>query len=191
MIFKIILKYLGGYYGLRTKILNSKGLVSLFYKFVLKGVQHEFGAYLPTNNTILSPINFPHGLYGIFISGGSKIGKNCTMFQQVTIGSNTLIDSKGIGYPTIGDNCYIGAGAKIIGNVTIGNNCRVGANSVVTENVPDNCVVVSGKQIVIQKDNLINRNYQFSKKGFGYKQDGKFIIEANPVYLEIAKKLKC
>lgn len=77
--------------------------------------------------------NLPHGVSGIFISSGSKIGRNAVIFQQVTIGSVTTLDSKSQGSPIIGDNCYIGAGAKIIGNIKIGNNVRIGANCVYTK----------------------------------------------------------
>jgi serine O-acetyltransferase len=44
---------------------------------------------------------FPHGIKGIFVSSGAKIGKACVIFQQVTIGSNTLEGSKGYGSPLI------------------------------------------------------------------------------------------
>lgn len=94
---------------------------------------------------------FPHGLHGVFISTKSVIGKNCVIFHQVTIGSNTLPDSKGNGAPIIGDNCFIGAGAKIIGNVKIGNNVRIGANCIVVKDVPDNAVVVMQSARVIEK----------------------------------------
>lgn len=53
------------------------------------------------------------------------------------------------GVPTIGNNCLIGAGAKIIGNVHIGNNVRIGANAIVVDDVPDNCTVVMNKPRVI------------------------------------------
>ena len=76
------------------------------------------------------------------LSGAAKIGSNCTIFHQVTIGSNTLEGSKHQGAPVIGDNVFIGCGAKIIGGVHIGNNVCVGANCVVTRDVPDNCTVV-------------------------------------------------
>ena len=106
----------------------------------------------------------PHGLNGIFISDGATIGKNCVIFHQVTIGSNTLEDSKGRGAPTIGDNVYIGAGAKIIGRVKIGNNVRIGANCVVVENIPDNCVVVLNKPRILQKSNIINKFIVYDHK---------------------------
>lgn len=84
----------------------------------------------------------PHGFHGIHISSGAKIGKNVTIFQNVTIGSNTLKESSRKGAPTIGDNVLIGAGAAIIGNVNIGNNCRIGANCIVVKDMAPNTVAV-------------------------------------------------
>ena len=116
----------------------------------------------------------PHGLLGIFISGGARIGKNCVIFQHVTIGSNTLVDSKSNGAPTIGDNCYIGAGAKIIGKLKIGNNVRIGANAVVVTDIPDNSVVVLNKPKIIHKENMDNKFYHILNGQYGYHLDGKF-----------------
>jgi serine O-acetyltransferase len=55
----------------------------------------------------------------------------------VTIGFNQRGKNKG--YPTIGDNVYIGPGAKIFGKITIGNNVAIGANAVVNSDVPSIC----------------------------------------------------
>lgn len=57
------------------------------------------------------------------------------------------------GAPEIGDNCYIGAGAKIIGNIVIGDNVKIGANCVVVEDIPDNCTVVLEKPRIIRRNN--------------------------------------
>jgi serine O-acetyltransferase len=151
-----------------------------FYLFLNRGFQHETNSYLPFETKIAGPVHFVHGIYGIFISGGAVIGKNCMIFQQVTIGSNMLIDSKGFGSPVIGDNCLIGAGAKVIGNVRVGNNCRIGANAVVTTDLPDNSVCVAGKPVIIQKENLINRIYAISSQGWGYVENGRFVVETDP-----------
>jgi serine O-acetyltransferase len=114
---------------------------------------------------------FPHGVKGIFVSGGARIGENCVIFQQVTIGSVTHPDAKRAGSPQIGDNVYIGAGAKIVGQVTVGDNVRIGANAVVYKDVPDNCVVVGGEQRVIQKsESLDNRFYVFDGARFRREQ---------------------
>ena len=51
--------------------------------------------------------------------------------------------------PHIGDNVFIGAGAKILGDIKIGNNVKIGANAVVTKDVPDNCTVVGNPAVII------------------------------------------
>lgn len=132
----------------------------------------KMGSYIGNPRCFESRPVFPHGIAGIFISGGAHIGRNCVIFQQVTIGSNGLPDSKGYGFPSIGDNVLIGAGAKIIGNVTIGSHCRIGANAVVTTDIPDNCVVVMGPPRVIQKSNLKNAFYTTGADGMMYIDEG-------------------
>ena len=101
----------------------------------------------------------PHGLAGIFISHGASIGPGCTIFHQVTVGSNTLPDSRGRGAPAIGKNVYIGAGAKIIGGVTVGDNARIGANCVVTSDVPAGATVVLPAPRVILHDGPRDNNF--------------------------------
>jgi serine O-acetyltransferase len=68
------------------------------------------------------------------------MGNNITIESDVTIGKNFDLASPGGGYPCIGDNVMIGAGAKIIGKITIGDNCLIGANAVVIKDVPANSV---------------------------------------------------
>jgi serine O-acetyltransferase len=120
------------------------------------------------------------------VSGGSKIGKNCVILQQVTIGSIALPDSNGIGSPTIGDNCYIGAGAMIIGNITVGNNVRIGANTTVYKDVPDNSIVVSAvqKNIPASKE-LDNKFYTYKNGKRVFFDEGKFKEVTDPKILKI------
>lgn len=110
------------------------------------------GSYIGSGAKFASAPIFPHGITGIFISTGAVIGKECVIFHQVTIGSNTLKDSSKNGSPVIGDNVYIGAGAKIIGSVKVGDNCRIGANCVVVKDVPNNTTIVSQPARFINKD---------------------------------------
>jgi len=120
---------------------------------------------------------FPHGYFGIFISSTAKIGSNVVIFQQVTIGSNSLAGNKKSGSPTIGDNVYIGAGAKIIGNVVVGDNCRIGANAVVYQDMPANSVAVSSPTKIIQKQNLDNRFITYRNGEKVFFKDGLWIGE--------------
>lgn len=68
-----------------------------------------------------------------------KIGKNCQILPLVLFGRKRPNDPD----PSInmGDNCYIGVGAKILGPVNIGNNVTIAAGAVVLDDIPDNAVV--------------------------------------------------
>ena len=138
-------------------------------------------SYIGINTKFDTIPYLPHGLSGIFISDQTKIGKNAVIFQDVTIGAIRTKGSKNIGNPTIGDNCYIGAGAKIIGNVKIGNNCRIGANAVVYEDMEDNSVAVCSPTIIKKKkETLDNRFYVLRPNGdIEYYDNGVFKKETN------------
>ena len=62
---------------------------------------------------------------GVVINGSVCSGSNVFVEHQVTIGAERRQS------PTIGDNVFIGAGAKVIGPVVIGNDAKVGANAAV------------------------------------------------------------
>ena len=87
-----------------------------------------------------------HG-FGVVLNGGAKIGKNCTMYHGVTVGT---IDNKS--KPQIGDDVFIGAGAKILGKVRVGNHVKIGAGAIVVNDVPDNSTVVGPKASVVHKE---------------------------------------
>lgn len=139
----------------------ESGVIATVYDHYI----HKEGSYIGISSHFENKPYFPHGIMGIFISDMTRIGKNAVIFQQVTIGADRLTDSDNQGNPTIGDNVYIGAGAKIIGNVTIGNNCRIGANAVVYKDMPDNSVAVCSPTRIIQKENLDNRFVVATKDG--------------------------
>ncbi len=80
-----------------------------------------------------------HGA-GVVIGETTIIGDNCTIYQGVTLGGTGK--EKGKRHPTIGNNVFIGSGAKILGNITIGNNAKIGANSVVLHDIPPNTTAV-------------------------------------------------
>jgi serine O-acetyltransferase len=46
--------------------------------------------------------------------------------------------------PTIGDNVFIGPGAKLFGEINIGDNVMIGANAVVTKSFEEGCCRIAG-----------------------------------------------
>mgnify|MGYP000044239083 FL=1 len=60
--------------------------------------------------------------------------------------------------PSIGDNCFIGAGAKIFGKITIGDNVAIGVNAVVNKDVESNVAVAGVPAKVI---NNVGTNGRF------------------------------
>lgn len=66
----------------------------------------------------------------IVVNGKSRIGANCTINACVNIGAKAGFDMQ---VPIIGNNVYIGPGAKIYGDITIADGCAIGANSVVNK----------------------------------------------------------
>lgn len=93
------------------------------------------GADIPLNCQLGGGLLLPHP-NGVVIGPKAVVGKNCLIFQQVTLGS------RGEGAPVIGDHVDIGAGAKILGTITVGDNAKIGANSVVLKDVPAGKTVV-------------------------------------------------
>jgi len=120
---------------------------------------------------------FPHGPLGVFISRNAVIGKNCVIMQQVTIGSNPLADSKLQGSPVIGDNVFIGAGAKIVGGIRIGNNCRIGANVTISGNLPENTLAVCSTPRSINISHLDNLHFLEADGNRFCCADGKWVRE--------------
>ena len=80
---------------------------------------------------------------------GESIGERCRVAQQVTIGY-----ADGPRLPRIGNNVYIGAGARVLGDVTVGDNVIIGANAVVTKDVPPNCTVVGVPAYIVRRDGV-------------------------------------
>ncbi len=80
-----------------------------------------------------------HGT-GVVIGETSIIGKNCTLYQGVTLGGTGKDTGKR--HPTLCDNVMISAGAKILGPIVLGEGCKIGANSVVLKDVPAGATVV-------------------------------------------------
>lgn len=86
----------------------------------------------------------------LIINGNAKIGMWCDIHQGVVIGTDNSPGDENL-VPTIGDNVWIGPGAKIFGDIKIGSNVVIGANSIVNKSFPSN-TTIAGIPAKIIKD---------------------------------------
>lgn len=115
-------------YALRPFYIIFKRLIEI-YSGISLSAQAIFGDGLYINH------------FGSIFIGAVKVGENCNLAHEVTLGVAGRGDKKGL--PTLGNRVYVAPGAKIIGKITIGNDVAIGANAVVTKSIPD-CAVVIG-----------------------------------------------
>ena len=107
-------------------------------------------SYIPYTAEIGEGTLFGYKGIGVIIHANAKIGRDCTIGSNVTIGgrggSSNLknriseYDRVRRDVPVIGDRVHISTGAKIIGSVVIGNDVTIGANAVVVTDVPSGAV---------------------------------------------------
>jgi len=116
-------------------------IISCISRF-FTGIEIHPGAQIGKNFFI------DHGT-GVVIGETTIIGDNVTLYHGVTLGGRTSNAQKR--HPTIGDNVYIGAGAKILGNIKIGKNVKIGAGAIVINDLEEQKTVVASVAKEINK----------------------------------------
>ena len=118
--------------------LSPLALVSLWLNRVINGCVIGAGAKFDEGFVVMHPV-------GVVINSKVCGGKNVIIESGVVIG-----DEKGQA-PVLGNNIFVGAGAKIIGGITIGDNVKIGANAVVVKDLPSNVTAVGVPAKIINK----------------------------------------
>jgi|SRR5690606_13539258 len=119
---------------------------SRFLKSVAKGINkrliQKHGIEIMLGADIAEGLRLSH-MQGIVIFKTVKIGRNFTVRQNTTIGSDFKSELPMI----IGSNVDVGANSCIIGNgVVIGDDVTIGAMSFVNKSVPSGCVYLTEKK---------------------------------------------
>jgi serine O-acetyltransferase len=97
----------------------------LYFRLHLKGQRLGF---LIFPNVFGPGLAIPHR-GSIMVSPNAHVGENCRIHVGSQIGSEVRFGDRA---PTIGNNVYIGPGAKLFGDLVIGDEVAIGANAVVT-----------------------------------------------------------
>ena len=150
--FEILLRKNEYYTNVKKGVLSKISFA--YYKYKFHKLSVKLGFSIPVN-VFDEGLSIAH--YGsIVVNQNARVGKNCRIQENVTIGSTDGNDEA----PTIGDNVFIASGVRVIGNITIGDRVSIGANAIVTKSFEENHITIAGvpaKKISDNgSDNFIN-----------------------------------
>jgi len=118
--------------------LNRKGLkkIAILLYYRLKSAHAlDLSLYAEIN----PGLKFVHA-FNIVVGPGVNIGKNCVIFNSVTLGNSNpgWKKEKNVNkeMPTIGDRTVLCPGVRVIGDIVVGDDVFIGANSVVFKDIP-------------------------------------------------------
>ena len=132
-------------FGIKIAFNLNKTLFSKKCKALIKCCDIEDLDYILSQGT-----KFTH-MTGIVINKDVRIGKNCIIRHNVTIGQGNYNEEKKRCYPILGDRVNIGAGAIIIGGIDISDDAIIGAGAVVVKDVPKGATVVGNPARIIKQ----------------------------------------
>lgn len=135
--YEILLRKCEYYTNCKKGIVNKVILRYYKYKRNKLGIKCCFSIPI---NIIDKGLSIAH-VGPIIINSGAKIGQNCRIHVGVNIGTEA---GKKAEAPIIGNNVYIGPGAKLFGKIKIGNNIAIGANAVVNKEFLEDGITIAG-----------------------------------------------
>lgn len=112
-------------------IARTQGFVSFLLSCRLRS---RYGVIISDRAVIGDDVQLMH-YPGVIVGMGVAVGARTKLYQHVTLGQNHG------GYPTIGEDVIVYAGAVVCGPITIGNGAVIAANAVVVRDVPPGAVV--------------------------------------------------
>ena len=77
----------------------------------------------------------------IIVNPHARIGKNCRIHSGVNIGTAAGTQDQA---PSVGDNCYLGPGAKLFGSIRIAEGTAIAAQAVVNRSCDEPHVTLGG-----------------------------------------------
>ena len=142
-------------------LINCRGsrLLRAWTNFRFRRLSRQLGFSIPPN--VFGPgLAIAHqGTIGV--NDHARVGANCRLQVCVVIGTQAGFSDAA---PQLGNNCYIGPGAKLFGRISIGDNTAIGANAVVNKDFLQGNITLAGApaRIISHKgsDGLLIRGSQ-------------------------------
>ena len=131
----------------------SRTFISLLHFVIARMLWKPMESLYIYTDDIGGGLYIQHGFSTIITA--KKIGKNCRIYQQVTIGYKN-----GAEPPVLEDNVAVTCGAKVLGDITMHSNSLAAAGAVVVKDVPENAIVAGVPAKVIGYKDEKNLNFQ-------------------------------
>ncbi|WP_172564914.1 serine O-acetyltransferase [Vibrio navarrensis] len=133
------------YYRLSERFRSKGGVFLTVSNLIRAHLKIKYSIEFNNNERIGEGLKIYH-YNGITIGEGCLIGRDCTIYNQVTIGGKRQSDGI-VRYPKIGNRVTIYAGARVIGNIEIGDDVVIGPNTVVFKSIKSGTTVVASNSL--------------------------------------------
>lgn len=121
-------------------------------KMLHRFASHRAGVEFPWHTTVAPGLALTHAR-GIVINSRTRIGRNVTLFQGVTLGQKDEVFSDGSrisSCPVIEDDVWIGPNAIVVGGITVGEGSKIAGGAFVFKNIPARCLVVGNPGKIVK-----------------------------------------
>lgn len=120
------------------RVFPPLGAIAKYVNMVVTGADIATAAAIGPGLQVFHPA-------GVVIGPECVVGARCTIVQGVTLGAGAG------GSPCVGDDVFVGAGARVFGRIRIGDRCVIGANAVVLETMPADSFVAGAPARVVKR----------------------------------------
>ena len=121
--------------------------IPLLPGYIQRQIYARYGLEISVGANIGGGLYIAHPI-GTVISA-KRMGRNCSIIAAVTIGMRNEWK-----FPEIGDEVFIGAGARVLGGIKVGDRAVIGANAVVIHDVANGVTVVGIPARAIQSNGV-------------------------------------
>jgi len=128
---------------------HRRSPIHVILRLALRRLTVRYGYEIPLATEIGPGLLLRHA-GPIVVNGDAVLGRNVNLNTGVVIGKSFRGPRAGV--PRIGNQVYVGPGAKVIGAITVGDDVAIGANAVVSRDVADHEVVGGIPARVISTD---------------------------------------
>ena len=141
-------------YRVERWVRSQRGLPALWVRLIAGMlamlIRNVYGIELPSRARIGRRFKISHQS-GIVIAPSTRIGDDCRIRQNVTIGGlGSLNQGAAAVAPRLGNRVYVASGAVLVGDITIGDDVHIGPNAVVMTDVPEGATVFARPAQVIR-----------------------------------------